>query len=403
MQHESTTARPRAKRAKHPEGIEVRHKKHCAGHQGKRCSCEPTYSAVVVLGRENGKRQRQRSQPYRTEAEAVAWRNEARVAIKKQKLRAHLPITGCEAVDRFIEGAESGAVRNRSGDIYKPSAARGIAVHFRLRIVPDLGARKLADVKRADLQALVGRMQSDRKSPSTIRNTINAVRALYRWATQHDLVDGAANPTRDLSLPRVNGRRERFADPSEVDDLLGALPHSDRRLRVAALYAGLRRGELRALDWKDVDFEAEVIHVRRAWDDKAGLINPKSDAGVRDVPLSAYLRAELLRHKLAQGRGGLGLIFGRSSDSPFVATTAQNRADRAWKKAGQLRITLHECRHTYASLMIAAGVEAHELQRYMGHSSITMTVDRYGHLMPGVERDAAAKLDALMGRSRAAQ
>src|SRR4051812_34374336 len=76
-----------------------------------------------------------------------------------------------------------------------------------------------------------------------------------------------------------------------------------------------------------------------------------------------------------------------------------DRAGRAWKRAGLQPITLHECRHTFASLMIAAGVNAKALSTYMGHASVTITLDRYGHLMPGNEREAAGLLDAFLSRS----
>jgi integrase len=393
------TAPARVKRPKHPEGIEVRHKKHCPAHDGRRCSCQPTWRAVVVVTRANGKPVR-RSKSFPSSDEAVRWRREAQVAIDNKKLHARSPITVREASRRFVEGAEAGAIRNRSGDIYKPSALRGIEEAFRLRLVPDLGARKLAEVQRVDLQRLVGRMQASGKSPSTIRNTINAARALYRWAVRDDLLQH--DPTNNLDLPAVRGRRDRIASPLEADALLTALPEAERPLWTTALYAGLRRGELRALDWSDVDFDRGVIHVERSWDNKAGEVLPKSEAGRRDVPIAEALRLVLLRHKLAQGRGGLGLVFGRSATRPFNASTVQSRAQRAWAAAGLGRLTPHNCRHTYASLMIAAGTSAPTLQRFMGHASITMTIDRYRHLMPGAELEAAAKLDAYLTAARAA-
>jgi integrase len=398
MQSESTVP-ARAKRANHPVGIEVRHKKQCASQDGRRCSCKPTYSAVVVLGRVNG-RPRKKRKPFPSEAEAVAWRNEALVAIQNGKLRANSPITVRAAAERFIDGARGGAIRNRSGDIYKPSALRGIDEAFRLRIVPDLGARKLADVKRADLQRLVSRMQAAGQSPSTVRNTVNAVRALYRWAAQHDLVE--TSPTLGLALPAVRGRRERIASPQQAERLLAALSETERPLWATALYTGLRRGELRALDWAGVDFERGVIHVSSSWDNKEGEISPKSAAGTRDVPIGDTVRTALMRHRLAQGRGGQGLVFGRSAKQPFNANTVQSRADRAWNASGRERITLHECRHTYASLMIASSTRAEDLKKFMGHASITVTVDRYGHLMPGAEQEAASKLDAYLREARTA-
>ena len=83
---------------------------------------------------------------------------------------------------------------------------------------------------------------------------------------------------------------------------------------------------------------------------------------------------------------------------PFNGTPLFKRAERAWDAAGLERITLHECRHTFASLMIAAGVNAKALSSYMGHAGISITLDRYGHLMPGSETQAAWMLDDYLSR-----
>ena len=92
-------------------------------------------------------------------------------------------------------------------------------------------------------------------------------------------------------------------------------------------------------------------------------------------------------------------MFGRTATSPFTNTALRERAAKAWE--GMHSITLHECRHTFASLMIAAGVNAKALSRYMGHFSIVVTLDLYGHLMPGNEDEAAELLDAYLGRATA--
>ena len=136
-----------------------------------------------------------------------------------------------------------------------------------------------------------------------------------------------------------------------------------------------------------------MIHVRRSWDKIEGPIEPKSRAGVRKVPIVAALRLHLAAHRLRIRRGGL--FFGERG-SPFNDDTARSRAARAWRTAGLEPIGFHEARHTYASLAIAAGVNAKALSTYMGHSSITITLDRYGHLMPGSELEAAALLDRYL-------
>jgi integrase len=174
--------------------------------------------------------------------------------------------------------------------------------------------------------------------------------------------------------------------------LLAALPLSERALWATAFYAGLRRGELMALRWQEVDFEQHLIRVERAWDLREG---PKSRAGKRSVPVTSRLREQLIEHRLRDGRSA-GLVFGRSATSPFEPVTVAARARRAWQKAGLEPITLHEARHTFASLMIAAGVNAKALSTYLGHASITITLDRYGHSLPGNEDEAADLLERYL-------
>lgn len=92
------------------------------------------------------------------------------------------------------------------------------------------------------------------------------------------------------------------------------------------------------------------------------------------------------------------LVFG-GDGAPFHAASLYRRADRAWSVAGlRDRLRLHQARHTYASFMIAAGVNAKALSVFMGHSSIKVTFDLYGHLMPGTEAEAAALLDDFLDR-----
>lgn len=238
--------------------------------------------------------------------------------------------------------------------------------------------------------ALVNRLHAGGLSPSAIQVTLLPVRAIYR---QHR-DDIPINPCEGLDLPAIRGRREKIADPREAVKLIAALPESDRALWATAFYGGLRRGELQGLRWEDVDLAAGVIRVERGWDVVDGAIEPKSSAGRRRVPIPVALRDHLIAHKLATG--GEGIVFTRSDpDQPFSSVASQKRADKAWRAAGLGRLTLHECRHSYASFMIDAGVNSKALQT-MGHSSITVTLDLYGHLLPGSEAEAAALADTYL-------
>jgi integrase len=110
------------------------------------------------------------------------------------------------------------------------------------------------------------------------------------------------------------------------------------------------------------------------------------------------LRALLAAHRLLRPSGEEALVFGRSDGRAMHSDWVTRRAHRAWRDAGLEPIGLHECRHTYAAFMIAAGVNAKALSTYMGHSSITITLDRYGHLMPGNEEEAAGMLEEYLAR-----
>jgi integrase len=374
-----------------PQGIRVRHSRTCTGISGGRCNCRPSYEAFVYSVRDERKIRR----TFPTLSAAKAWRADASSALRKGTMRAPSQTTVREAAHAWLAGATDGSIRTRSGDSYKPSALRGYEQALRTRILPELGAAKLSQVARADVQDLADRLVALGLDPSTIRNALMPLRAIYRRAVSRGEV--AANPTTGLELPAVRGRRDRIASPEEAAALLAALPEEERALWATALYAGLRRGELMALAWEHVDFTVGVIRVERSYDPKAGVyVAPKSRAGTRRVPIAGVLREHLITHRLRSGRAD-GLALGRSASRPFDSWQVKGRADKAWLAAGLSPIGLHESRHTFASLMIGAGVNAKALATYMGHASVTITLDRYGHLMPGNETESAKLLDSYLG------
>jgi integrase len=265
-------------------------------------------------------------------------------------------------------------------------------------LLRELGHLKLSELALDDVQDYADRLLAAGAKPSTIRNAIMPVRVVCRWRRRELPV----NPVAGVSLPAVRSARARIASPVEAERLLAVLPAADRPLWASALYAGLRRGELMGLRWSDVDLARGVIEVRRAWDPKAHeMVAPKSVAGTRRVPIAAALRGFLAPLSLAAA-DPQELVFGNAAGVPFSASSISERAGRAWRAAGLRPIGLHDCRHTFASLMIAAGVNAKALSTFMGHANISITLDRYGHLMPGVEAQAAGLMDAYLEAARPA-
>lgn len=384
---------------RHP-GIDVLHSTGCRGAGEGRCSCTPRFRAEAYDKRTGSRIRR----TFDTLAAAKAWRTDAQGALRRRTMRGPTGVLLRDLASDWLEGATKGTIRTRSGHVYKPSALRGYAAALDARILPALGGRKVEDISRADVQDFVDNLLVEGLSPSTVRNALMPLRVIYRRAVARGVV--AVNPTTRLELPAQVGRRDRIVSPAQARLLVAALPECDQPIWATALYAGLRAGELQALDWSHIDLAAGVISVERAYDRQARqFIAPKSHAAVRRVPLASILRDHLIDWKLACGRDE-GLVFGDDGKRPVYHPGLLRRAATTWLQTGLEGLNLHEARHTFASIMIAAGVNAKALSVYMGHANITVTFDRYGHLMPGSEQEAAGLLDAYLSlagkRERAA-
>jgi integrase len=374
------------------EGIVKRHSKGCPARAGKRCRCNAGYEAFVYSPRD-GKKVRK---TFARLAEAKSWRADAKRSVDQGTLRTPTRRTLGEASDRWLTGAEVGDIRNRSGQPYKPATLRGYRQALDTYLLPVLAGRKLNTVTTADLQELVDRWQAEGQSASTIRNSIKPLQAIYRRARSREGLP--VNPTHDLELPSPAPKEVEIIAPEVAAQMLAAAPAQDRALWATALYSGLRYGELRALRWGAVDLAGGTIRVRESWDAKEGSIAPKTRTSQRTTPMPGVLRDHLMDRRLAaDDPAEEALVFGSSSGRPFHANVVYRRADTAWRKAGLRQLRLHQARHTYASFMIAAGVNAKALSSFMGHSSIKVTFDLYGHLMPGTEAEAASLLDRFIG------
>jgi integrase len=374
-------------------GIALRHSRGCASRESGPCSCKPAYQAQVWVAAQRKPIRRS----FRTLAEARAWRQETQVGDPPGQVGAPSSRTVREAAEAWLAGARSGSIRTRSGRAYKPSVLRSYEIALRTKINPRLGSRRLSAISRNSLQDLIEELIGEGYAPSSIRNAVMPLRAIFRRALARGEVP--ANPTRGLEFPVNRRRRDRVASPAEAGALIAALAARDQALWATAIYAGLRRGELQALRWCDVNLKAGVIAVVYGWDREAGLIEPKSPAAERKVPIAKALRVYLLEQRLRHGAAvGEDFVFSATGERPFDSPTVTGRARSAWRDAGLEPVTLHECRHTFASLMIAAGVNIKALSTYMGHSTVTLTLDRYGHLLPGNEVEAASALDGYLDR-----
>ena|SRR5579862_553779 len=353
-----------ASRARPPlgaEGVAVRHQRGCAAGAGGVCWCRPSFQGQVYAARDR----KTIRKTFPTLGEALAWRQRTQLLLQGAAAHASSSLTLTQASEEWLERAEQGVVRTRSGDPYKPGALRAYRHALDCRLLPRFGQQQLSAITPVMLQDFVDELLAAGRSASTIRNALLPLRAIYRRALQREQV--ATNPTLNLSLPAVRSNRDRIARVDEATALLAALPAVDRALWATALYAGLRMGELQALNWADIDLEQNLIHVRRSWDRQAGFIDPKSRAGKRRVPLTQTLRTHLLHQRDQQDKACNGAVFPNSHGRhAFTPSWTNQRARNAWHAAGLEPIGLHECRHTYAAYMIAAGVNPKSTQYLHG-------------------------------------
>ncbi len=306
---------------------------------------------------------------------------------------------------------ESGGVRPRGRKRYKPNTVRSYERAVRLHLRgSELAVLRPADVRRRDVQAFADGLLAA-MSASSVGNVLNPLQAYYGWAIHREAL--MTNPTERIDLPSDESRRpRRIVVPQQAAALIAALPVEDRPLWATAFYAGLRRGELQALRCEDIDLTGKVIHVRKGWDQIEGEIDPKSKAARRTIPILTILGEHLHDQLRRTGRSGEDRIFGRSARKVFYASTADGRAKRAWMARNAAEraaaddeqrepelltlVTMHECRHTFASLLIEAGANPKAIQEIMGHSNIQTTFDVYGHLLPGSRDEVRARMDAFL-------
>jgi integrase len=368
-------------------GVYVRHQSRCpaATAEDGRCRCRPSFR-----GRrwDSSQHRPMWSPTFGDRAEVLAWlastlKGEAAVA----EAAAAGP-TFAELAHEWLDGVHSGAVgrrRGRKGSGYSLTTLQGYERSLCYVLIPEFGSRAAGGIDELEWQTWVDRLSREGLSRSRIANHLAVARAIYGWASRptRRIVD--RNPLAGLELPPNDEKpRTRVADAEEAAVLLAALDPADAVPYALAFYAGLRRAEIKRLDWPDVELDGYRLIVRKA----------KSEAGTgRRPPIAEPLRPILLGEFMRQGRQN-GAVSVASVTSGKIA----ERARRCWGAAGLEPITLHECRHTYASFLMAAGYTLRELMEFMGHSSLQAT-ERYVKLLPPLdETDPAERLNSYLRR-----
>jgi integrase len=385
------------------------------GHTAQRGK---TWTYWIDVGRdENGRRRQVTKGGFKTEREAQAAMRKLLVTIEEG---SSYKKPSKETLAAFMrEWLNSAKAR------IQPTTWSTYTTFTAAYIIPALGTVQLQRLNTAQLNAFYGTLLENGRrrgpsgglSPASVGRIHGLLRRALGDALKWERV--SRNVAVGATPPRKQRQTLKVWSAAETADFLTSDPVREDRLYAAyllALTTGLRRGELLGLAWRDVDLGAGWLNVRQTVvlvNSKATFSTPKTAAGRRSVALDPRSIASLSEHRLRQvhEREQLGLapnpkpddLVFSEIDEDHLAVVHPGRFaamfDRRVKAAGVPRIRLHDTRHTFATLALAAGVNPKVVSERLGHASVSITLDLYSHTVPSLQTEAAAKVADLIFES----
>src|SRR5215831_6409420 len=296
----------------------------------------------------------------------------------------------------------------------EPATVESYRQHFTDHIIPYLGAVRLSQLTVPAVRDFMDRLRADGRSPAMVKRVVGDLGSILADAQGRGLV--AQNVVRSLSRRRERQAERRqkrklkvgvdIPSPAEIKSIVAHLHGRWRPLMMTAIFTGLRASEVRGLRWQDVDLKRGELHVRQRADRYQAIGKPKSESGDRTIPLGPHVLKTLKEWKLACPKGEHDLVFPTAEGTITRLENiirrglipAQIAAKVTTKDGGAKYTGLHALRHFYASWCINrradGGLELPPkiVQERLGHASIVMTMDTYGHLFP--RGDDSAELAA---------
>jgi integrase len=285
----------------------------------------------------------------------------------------------------------------------RPSSRARLESIVRMHVIPEFGKRPLATIGNGEIRAWVGRMTTAGMSAAAIRKCVSALRSMLDAAVADQRL--AVNPAVNVPLPTEHAAEQRYLDREQVLTLGDLITPRYRALVLLGGFGGLRWGELAGLRRARVDGLRSRVTVSETATDIGGCISfgpPKTPKSVRTVPLARSIMAEVEQH-LAEyvAPGPEALVFTSATGGPLYRGTFWPSVWKpAVKKAGLEGLRIHDLRHSFVAIMTAAGANPKEVSTWAGHSSVSFTLDRYGHLYDEHGDDVADRLDQLLAQGR---
>lgn len=305
--------------------------------------------------------------------------------------------------DEWIKTYKTHTVKQGTIDAYKK--------HYHAYIKPELGDARLADIRAEHLQKLLNVMAADDKSDNTIQLTYCVLSGIFKQAYKSEMIP--KNPFSLITKPKGEDTKEKvcFTKDQQQHYMKYAEKSYLCNMFKLAICTGMRYGELAGLEWCDIDFKGKVIHVQHNLCDRLGggleVDTPKTRTSKRDIPMidKAYDILKDQEKIYRELRGKVTAI--RNED--FVFSVGMNEAVSRKRVTHEIEVmlermkadkidfpyfTFHSTRHTFATRCIEAGMDLQVLKTILGHSTLSMTADLYGHVLPDVKKDAMESVAA---------
>jgi integrase len=348
---------------------------------------------TISLGSDGKGKRRRRTVFGKTKAEVQAKLRKLQTRVDSgQKVDASA-LTVMQFFDSWLEGI-------------KPTVAaytyREYKAHVERYLKPKVGSGELTGLTALDVLRLYAELEKDGVSPAMRKKAGITLGVALQSAANLVLIP--VNPARGVKKAKVEKRKMMCLDSEQTRSFLEHA-RSDRlyALYVLALDSGAREGELFALIWSDLDFEASAVSIQRSLEelaDKLRVKECKTPQSRRRIILSAFTKAALQEHRKAMLAAGLyradGTIFCDTEGGWLRKSNVRRRSfDLIVKAANVPAIRPYDLRHTWAKLLLLAGINPKVVSERLGHGSIRQTLDTYSHVLPSMQQHVADKLDAM--------
>lgn len=360
--------------------------------------------AIYVHNRDGG---RQRRQVYgRTKAEVIDKLGDLRALT-----RQHIPAAPVSYTVRQYASIWGGALGDSS---LKPATVSNYRWILNRYVLPEVGDVKLVALSPQHVRNMLTAIANREVSARTVQLARAVLRTMLADAEREQLIH--RNVAALVKGPRVERQEVQPWTAAEAGRFLSAV--ADHRLYAlfsVGIALGLRKGELLALRWSDVDLDGGTLRVHRTVQRLGageGLVigAPKTARSRRTIPLPDVCVAALRAHRATQAGEraaagdkwvDLGLVFSTAKGTVIEPRNLNRLFDVKVKEAGVRRIRFHDLRHTCATLLLAQNVSSRVVMELLGHTQLSMTTDLYGHVLPTTLRSAASAMDGLFNKEDA--